>query len=353
MKWGAGKTWKVLVCLAAFILVFSAGSMIFVKRVFDGHFPRVERPKFTGRLTYGDLEGYDRAVVRFKSGKNTLTGYIYGETSGKGLVVISPGNGYGADSYLAETVYFVDRGWRVFTFDNTGTYASEGKSTVGPSQSLVDLDAALTYIEGHSISENLPIMLYGHSWGGYAVAAVLGDGHDIAAAVSLAGFNSPGELILEEMKRMMGPLAYVEYPFAWAYQRLTSGSISRRTAVEGINDSGRAVMIIHGVEDDAVSYSGAGIIAHQSQIANPNAVYETCSIQGRNGHKNLWLSDAAVEYIGEVNEAYQTLFDRYDGKVPDGAKAGFYAGVDRFRTCELDAGFMDGISAFFEGALGK
>lgn len=353
MKSGTRKTPKILACLIALVLLFSVGSMIFMKRVIDANFPRVDRPKFTGRLRYSDIDGYDRTTVQFRSGKNTLTGYIYGEKNNKGLVVISHGNGYGADSYLAETLYFVDKGWRVFAFDNTGTYASEGKSTVGPSQSLIDLNAALTYMEGNDSLKGLPIMLYGHSWGGYAVAAVLSYNHDIAASASVAGFNSPRDLILENLKNMLGPFAYVEYPFSWAYQYLLFGGIARLSSVKGINHSDTAVMIIHGVEDKDVSYYGAGIIAHRNEITNPNVVYKTCSAQNHNSHKNLWLSDAAVEYIAKVNDEYKKLYDSHGGKIPDNANAKFYAGVDRFQTCEVDDDFMDGINALFEDSLGK
>lgn len=353
MKSGSRKMRIVLACLVAFVLLFSAGSMIAMKNVIDGNFPRVDRPKFTGRLRYSDVSGYDRTVVHFRSGKNTLAGYIYGKANKKGLVVISHGLGYGADSYLAETMYFVDKGWRVFAFDNTGTFASEGRNTVGLPQSLMDLDAALTYIEGNDALKGLPIVLYGHSWGGYAVTAVLGYDHDIVASASIAGFNSPGELVFEQIKSMMGLFAYVEYPFAWAYQYLLFGGISRSTSVEGINGSDTPVMIIHGDEDEAVSYHGAGIIAHRSEITNPNVAYKTCSAQNRNGHKNLFLSEAAVEYISKINGEYKKLYDSYSGKIPDDANARFYAGVDRFLTCRLDADFMDGINAFFEGSISK
>ncbi len=115
----------IFVSLVALLFFFSVGSMIFSKKFYDGYFKRVNQPEYTGLLRYSDVSGYDRTVVNFKSGKNTLTGYIYGEKNQKGLVVISHGLGYGAEDYLAQTIYFVDNGWRVFAFDNTGTYESQ------------------------------------------------------------------------------------------------------------------------------------------------------------------------------------------------------------------------------------
>ena len=67
----------------------------------------------------------------FESGENTLRGYIYGAENTKGLVVISHGLGFDAEHYLPEVLYFVEHGWRVFSFDNTGTHESKGQVRSG------------------------------------------------------------------------------------------------------------------------------------------------------------------------------------------------------------------------------
>lgn len=349
---GKKKVLKItLISLAAFIFIFSVISMIIVKYVYDRQFQRNDKPEFSGYLRYSDLVGYDRTVVQFESGKNTLTGYIYGEKNNKGLVAIAHGLGGGAESYMAETIYFVDSGWRVFSFDCTGSYASEGKSTVGLPQSVLDLDAALIYIESNNTLNGLPVMLYGHSWGGYAVTSILNYNHDITAVASISGFNSPIELLIEQAESMMGGFAYIEYPYEWAYQTMLFGKTARLTAVDGINRTDIAVMIIHGDADDTISYGGASIMAHKSEIINPNVIYETRSAKNHNGHNDLFISDAASEYINQINEEYKALYDSYNGNIPDDVKAEFYAGIDKFQTSELDADFMNNINSFFEKEL--
>ncbi len=352
MRGTAGKRPKianaVLIGLAIVVVLFSVCSMVIVKTMYDKQFQRADKPKFSGYLTYGDLDGYDRRVVRFKSGNNTLTGYVYGERNDKGLVVIAHGLGGGAESYLAEMMYFVDSGWRVFSFDCTGSHESEGKGTIGLPQSALDLNSALSYIESDSSLDDLPIMLYGHSWGGYAVAAVLNYGHDIAAAASIAGFNAPMEILFERAEKMMGSIAYLEYPFLWAYQTMLFGRAARLTAVGGINGADTAVMIIHGDKDTTVSYDRAGIIAHQGEITNPNVVYKTRTAENHNGHRNLFRSEAAVEYTNQKNRVYQGLHDLYNGSIPDDVLADYYSSIDKTVASELDSGFMDEINRFFE-----
>jgi pimeloyl-ACP methyl ester carboxylesterase len=341
----------VLIGLATIVILFSVCSMVVVKTMYDRQFQRADKPRFSGYLTYGDVDGYDRRVVRFRSGGNTLVGYVYGEHNDKGLVVIAHGLGGGAESYLAETLYFVDNGWRVFSFDCTGSHESEGKGTIGLPQSVLDLNSALGYIESDNSLNDLPVMLYGHSWGGYAVAAVLNNDHDIAAAASIAGFNAPMEILFEQAKEMMGSIAYVEYPFLWAYQTMLFGRAARLTAVDGVNSADTAAMIIHGDKDGTVSYGGASIMAHKREITNPNVVYKTCTAENHNGHRNLFRSEVAVEYTNQKNRVYQELHDLYNGSIPDGVLADYYSNIDKTLASEVDTGFMDEINRFFERRL--
>lgn len=342
-----------MISILAFILVFSMGSMFYAKMTNDESFSRFDKPdpKYSGYLRYSDVDEYKRTAIEFESGENVLKGYIYGEENYKGLVVISHGLGLGAENYLAVTTYFVDNGWRVFTFDNTGTHDSEGKSTNGPSQSLLDLNAALTTIKDNNELNNFSIMLYGHSWGAYAVGAILGDSFDIAAVASIAGFNSPMELLKEQADSQLGIFSPIEYPFLWIYQNMIFGNTVQVTAADGINSTDTPVMIIHGVKDEAIAYCGAGIIAHQAEINNPNVIYKTCSEKNHDGHSNLFKSDSAYEYTKDKKLEYRELYNRYSGEIPDDIREEYYEGIDRFQASELDVDFMNEINLFFEMQL--
>ena len=339
-----------LISIMLLIVVFSMGSMVYIKMAYDESFSRIDKPdpKYSGFLRYSDVDEYKRTEIEFESGKNVLKGYLYGGENNKGLVVISHGLGFGAVNYLAETMYFVDNGWSVFAFDNTGTHESEGKSTIGPSQSLLDLKAALTYIKSDNKLNNLNIMLYGHSWGAYAVSAILDDNFDIAAVASISGFNSPMELLKEQVDSLLGIVSPIEYPFLWIYQNMLFGDTIRVTATKGINRTDTPVMIIHGVKDEVISYYGAGIIAHQVAITNPNVIYKTCSAENHDGHNNLFKSNTASEYIKDKNLEYKEIYDRYNGEIPDDNREKYYEGVDKSLTSELNVDFMNEINLFFE-----
>ena len=146
-------------------------------------------------------------------------------------------------------------------------------------------------------------------------------------------------------------MAYIEYPFLWAYQSILFGSTARLTAVDGINRTNTPVMIIHGSGDEDILYNGASIISHRSLITNPDVIYKTCSTENHNGHNDLFMSDAAIQYKNEKNQEYKVLFEKYDGNIPEDVKAAYYAGVDRFQTSERDVNFMNEINGFFEKQL--
>ena len=148
------KIWKIVgFILLGVIVVFSVGSLIVVQVLFNDIFSRTASPDpgLTSIILYEDIaDRYDREPVSFLSGQNRLTGHLYCGDNPEGLVVISHGLGGGEESYLAEALYFVDQGYQVLCYSNTGCWDSEGKNCVGLNQSVLDLDAALTWVEGES-----------------------------------------------------------------------------------------------------------------------------------------------------------------------------------------------------------
>ncbi len=341
---------KILFRITGFILIFSIISMIFVKIIYDRQFPRFERydETVTAYLRYSDLEpSYPRRLVTFKSGNNMLQGYVYGHENDKGLVVISHGLGGGADSYLPQISYFVDRGWLVFAYDVTGSFGSEGKSTKGFPQSLIDLDAALTYIKTQSEFSKLPVLLFGHSWGGYATGNILHFGHDIKGIVSIAGPNSAMEMIIEQAKYMMGVFAYLQYPYLWLYQTILFGKTASVNAVDAINRFDVPFMIIHGTGDESVSYEGSSIISKYEFFINPNVRTITITEPGRNGHNSIFRSNDAISYIDVINKEYRELYDSYQGNIPYDVNRDFYFKINRFLAQDLDKSLMDEIHNFF------
>ncbi len=345
---------KILITFISVLVLFIIASVIIVKVNFDNIFCRTAPSEYSVYLCYEDVKDeYERELMTFMSGENKLQGYLYGADNTKGLVVVAHGLGGGAESYLTETLYFVDHGYQVFAYDNTGCHESEGEDCIGLVQSAIDLDAALTFIEGEARFEGLPVFLYGHSWGGYAVTAVFNYEHDVAASVSVSGFNDPMTMIMEWGRNMMGSIINLEYPFIYIYQRTIFGGKIGMTAVDGINNTDTPILIIHGTEDETIDFNGAATIAYKDEITNPNVQYKICDKEKQNDHNHLFTAVEAIEYYDEQNETYKKLYEQYDGEIPDDVKAEFYAQVDKDKINIMDEEFMQDVLDFYEEAISR
>lgn len=340
----------MLVICVVFVL-FSIISFIAVEKIFGKFFGRVEKQRYTTTCAYEDFEReLSRELMKFPSGQNQLQGYLYGVKNTKGLVVISHGLGGSAENYLPETAYFVEQGYQVFGYDNTGYWRSEGKDSVGLPQAVDDLDAALTYIEGQERFQKMPIYLFGHSWGGYAVTAVLEYSHNIKAVVSVAGFNNPMKMVLEWGKDMMGAFVYAEYPYMYLNQRLRFGKKLNRTAVDSINQADVPVLLIHGSADDTVHTNGASTFACREKITNPGVQYILYEKEKQNGHMTILRNVAALEYVNDVVKEYNELVKKIGKKLTGQQVAEVFDKVDKQKANQVNEELMQQIVEFYEKA---
>lgn len=217
--------------------------------------------------------------VTFKSNGLNLHGNLFGENQ-KGLVVFAHGLGLNSDDYYGITKGFVQNGYQVLAYDSTGTYRSDGINTVGINQSVVDLRAALDYVMSNNDLDKSNLVLCGHSWGGYAVCAILNEykKYPIKKVISLAGSNKASELIVDSAdgaKKLM-------IPFVFAYHLVTFKQDFFKSALRGINKSQVPVLLVHGTKDEQIDLNTTSIVSHKDQIKNPHVEYFIMEGYGHN-----------------------------------------------------------------------
>ncbi len=341
----------VLIILLVLVLCVLTAAQVITHILLKQNFSRGEYSKYTTNYRYNHYQAdYHRTNVSFKSGKNTLQGYIYGEDNNKALLVFAHGIGGGHENYLNTITWFVDRGWRVFAYDATGSCTSEGEGTMGLPQSALDLDSALTYIENDENLSKLPKFLMGHSWGGYAVTAVLNFNHDVKAVASVAGYAYPMEMVEEFAARLIGDISVMVRPFMWTDCFAAFGNNVNLSAVDGINKSNVPVFVIHGKEDKMIHYDGASIISKQSQITNPNVKYLT--IDGKYcGHSNIFQSDEANDYLAALDKQYDRLAESNGGEISESAEKELFENADKKTTNQNNEYMLGEIHSFFESKL--
>lgn len=246
----------VIVCavLAVLVLADCALSIIVYEDTFHQRFQTYEPLA----LRVEDFDGLQMTECQFPSDKGQmLTGYFYTYGEGqKGVVVMAHGYGGGGhNSYMNCADYFARHGYYVFAFDVTGNDKSEGDSVGGLPQGVIDLDRAISFIEqdeSFADLKDLPVFLFGHSWGGYAVCAVLAFHPEVKAVIEMSGFNSSSDLFEAQGKQIVSGGIYVMLPFAKLWDSIKFGKYAAATALDGLKASDAAVMVVHSADDTIV-----------------------------------------------------------------------------------------------------
>lgn len=320
---------RVIVCIAAVsVLILSSIAIAHMVTFSRADYDKYDSERF---LVYDDIDKdkYPREQLLVKSGNNDISAFLYANDDAKGVIVVAPGHRDANDIKLYEIRYFVDAGYSVVCLDYTGCYTSGGNSMKGYNQSVYDMDALLDNIEADKRFEDMPIFLFGHSMGAYAVCAQLQFGHNIAKVVAASGFDTPEEQWQYSIKRCTGIFYPIIQPFNSLFINLKYGDDKDLSAVEGINSVSIPVLVISAEEDPF--YGGKSpIYERQNEIINPNCTFVLMDEDNHNGHYDYFLTDAALEYAAE-------------NPMPP---------VDKELYMEHDAGVMKMIIEFFDRISG-
>lgn len=282
---------KRIAIIAVILVAFFLVNMIAARIVFHFIFNRYEYAENNTDPVYtsSDATNYPRDNFSFESGSNTLTGRLYHTKNAKGTVLIAHGiHSYG-DRYLDITKYFVDHSWNVITFNMTGTYDSEGNDIVGLSQERKDVLAVLEYAQGLEELKNSPIVLFGHSMGGYAAATAIDSNDTISAVVCIGAFDKPSEVMYTEAKKYVGVVAKISYPFMWLENHMLLGTKANLSASKVLQGTQIPVLVVQGSEDTTIT-EDLSLYSRKDYVTNENVRFMLVEEAGRNEHSNTWLN---------------------------------------------------------------
>lgn len=298
----------ILRSLTIIIVVFTLFSIFAFLGINIAHgkiFSRADYDKYESNryLMYEDIDKntYPRESLKISVENHYINGFLYGAENRKGVIILSPGHRDPSDIKLYEIMYFVDKGWMVLCYDYTGCYSSEGKSMIGYVQAPKDLKNVINYIKTDTRFANIPVLLFGHSLGGYASAAVMQSSNNVTAVVVASGFDNPKEQWEYSIKRFTGPLGEILEPYAGIYMDLKFREEAHLSAIDGINSTDIPVLVISGTDDEY--YGGKSkIYMKKETITNKNCEFMLMDKLGHNGHYNYFLTNEAVKYQEQVKK---------------------------------------------------
>ena len=244
-----------------------------------------------------DDQGVEVIRSSFKSNMGqVLSGYFYlkRETDPRTLVILAHGNGNGHTAYMDVIEFFTKHDCCVFAYDATGYDESEGFTTRGLPQGIIDLDYAVRHVRQNEMGEGKAIVLFGHSWGGYSVCSVLNVQPDVEAVICLAGFNSSLQIIEDQGRKMLGSVVSFILPHFSLYESLKFGKYASYCALDGFANTDAKIMIVQSADDEIVPSR----FGYDQYIARYGSDDRFTFVQYTDrGHGRLFDTQTAQQYL--------------------------------------------------------
>ena len=261
-------------------------------------------------LRIEDFDGLQCTEYSFPSDKGQqLAGYLYSSGENQhGIVVIAHGFGGGHNSYMDCANYFARNGYYVFAYDATGSGKSEGDGAGGTPQGVIDLDYAISFVESNDDIPDLPIVLFGHSWGAYSVCNVLTYHTEVKAVIACSGFDRASDMFESGGKSTAGGLIYSMTPFIRAYEYIKYGEYASNTAMDGFEATDAPIMIVHSADDSVIGIEYGLDKYYEKFKDDPRFTFIRFENRGHNGIYN----DQNNTYADELNDGFDQWLETLD-----------------------------------------
>lgn len=184
----------IILCLLFIIyFLFALFITININKVITGQRGKdPDNPCYLQYKDYQDVLNREQYEMTFNKAK--IRGYIYTDkriNKFKGFIILSHGFFGTHIQYLLDISLLAKNGYKVLAYDQYGNGLSEGKNQKSLATGIYLLDKIITDVEQKKLNKNLPLILYGHSWGGYSVIGALKNHPEIYKCVSRSGIVSP------------------------------------------------------------------------------------------------------------------------------------------------------------------
>ena len=243
--------------------------------------------------SYLDFDGLHYEASSFLNSNNVEIHYFYyyyDNYREDKLVIFLHGIGPGHTAYLREIEYLARSGYKVLSLDYQGCGESKGdnlRSLNEPTRDVMDL---LDYLK-----IDIPLVLVGHSLGGYTSLNVLLNREGIEKAVVISPFISIESLCLVFTRSRFVTSHILDYEYH------VDPKYYRDSLIEGLQSNSVPVMFIHSTDDPVVPYELSTKVVES--LNNP--AYKFIITENKGHNPNYTLD--ALNYMNEVFDKYNKL----------------------------------------------
>ena len=285
-----------------------------------------------------DFPGLNKEPLCFKNKHgNLLFGafYYYPEAREDKLVIFEHGMGAGGHrAYMREIEMLARRGVKVFSYDRTGCFESEGEHINGFAGSLSDLDDCLNALVALGYCEGCEISIVGHSWGGFSTMNIPAIHPEVKRIVAMSGFMSVKDMQKEVIPFILAPFRR----HLFALEEEANPDYVNYNAKDSLSDSDVRALIIHSVDDRIVSAKNHFFKLRTSLSHKPSI--EFLLVNGKNHSPNYTLD--AVSYKDTFFKALKKYQKAYPTPT-EYEKRKFVDSFDWYRMTEQDTAVWEKI----------
>lgn len=204
----------------------------------------------------------------------------------KALIVMTHGYNLSIENYLPLAKHFSDSGFMVLMFDGVGVGISEGRGIYGLPQHTLDMKSVLDAVISDDEFKDLPLLLFGHSWGGYAACTVsLLSSYPIKGILTCAAFKKSSSSMIPTIRRRYPYTAAVLISSVETLERILFGSLVSATSYEGLKKADCPARLYHSRDDAVISYEESFAAIRRKLKDHKDISF--ISMEGRN--HNLYL----------------------------------------------------------------
>lgn len=221
---------------------------------------------------------------------------------------------------------------------------SDGENLVGLTQSSLDLKAALDFVNSDEELNKYKLFLYGQNLGGYAVTAVLNYETNIDGVVSISGFSTAKDMLIEYGKKLYGNYISLLSPYVHIYERIKFGDSAYLDGIRGINNAPSVpILLLHSQDDDIISLDNS-LIMDTNIMLNPARLK---TVLYKDKSNDVVKSYDSISYSKELGQEYNELLSQYDNNIPEDVLSSFYSNQDITKLYSLDYDVMNSILDFY------
>ena len=297
--------WTVL-ALAAAVLIVGLILLLYIRRkLFHRRYDGNKNLKY---YSAADFNGLQVQYHTFSSVYGVaMKGYLYSRGSvPEGLILFAHGFGAGHDAYTTEINTLTEAGFWVFTYDCPACGKSDGEKMRGFEEGPLAVRAAVEYVSRSEELSCLPLILAGHSWGGFSVMNAAAQCSDrFCGVLSMCGFLSGAGIAAQFISEKLHSMYYVFKPILRFYNWIRVGGRVNFDSRKSLDRVKVPVCLLYGESDTVVSYRYNGGKMEKWAKGRKNVSFYKWRQKGH----NVYLCDDAEKYMNdtfaEISRAYK------------------------------------------------